>query len=92
MLMLSRLATGGGARRCLGWTVRETVTRLAGELEAADVPEPETSASHLVAHLLNESNVEKLSTDLASQGGHSESTSFAFRDHRNYHHLFLSLD
>ena len=77
MLLLSRLATGGGVRRCSGWTVRETVTRLAGELEAADVPEPETSASHLVAHLLNESNVEKLSTELASQGWNSESITFA---------------
>ena len=80
MLLLSRLATcagGGVRRRCSGWTVRETVARLAGELEAADVPEPETSASHLVAHLLNESNVEKLSTELASQGCDSESTTFA---------------
>ena len=82
MLLLSRLATcaGGGVRRCSGWTVRETVARLAGELEAADVPEPETSASHLVAHLLNESNVEKLSTELASQGCDSESTTFAFHN------------
>ena len=60
--------------------MRETVARLAGELEAADVPEPETSASHLVAHLLNESNVEKLSTELASQGCDSESTTFAFHN------------
>ena len=88
MLLLSRLATcaGGGVRRCSGWTVRETVARLAGELEAADVPEPENSASHLVAHLLNESNVEKLSTELASQGCDSESsTTFAFCECRNNH-------
>ena len=82
MLLLSRLATcgGGGVRRCSGWTVRETVARLAGELEAADVPEPETSASHLVAHLLNESNIEKLSAELAGQGWNSESTTFAFHN------------
>ena len=87
MLLLSRLATcgGGGVRRCSGWTVRETVARLAGELEAADVPEPENSASHLVAHLLNESNIEKLSAELASQGWNSESTNFAFCECRNNH-------
>ena len=69
--LLRPLATGGagGVRLCSGWTVRETVARLAGELEAAAVPEPETSASHIVAHLMNETNVEKLSAggELASR-------------------------
>ena len=64
--MLLRFATG--ARLCSGWTVRETVARLTGELEAAAVPEPDTSASLIVAHLMNENNTEKLSTELASQG------------------------
>jgi len=63
--MFPRLATG--VRLCSGWTVRETVARLAGELEAAAVPEPDTSASLIVAHLMNENNVEKLSSELASQ-------------------------
>ena len=44
------------------------MARLAGELEAAAVPEPDTSASLIVAHLMNENNVEKLSSELASQG------------------------
>ena len=64
--MLLRFAMG--ARLCSGWTVRETVARLTGELEAAAVPEPDTSASLIVAHLMNENNTEKLSTELASQG------------------------
>ena len=65
-MLFPRFATG--VRLCSGWTVRETVARLAGELEAAAVPEPDTSASLIVAHLMNENNVEKLSSELASQG------------------------
>ena len=86
-MLFPRFATG--VRLCSGWTVRETVARLAGELEAAAVPEPETSASHIVAHLMKESNIEKLSTELASQGRRStvftrysrSSLYFALHDH-----------
>ena len=64
--MLTRIAATG-VRLCSGWTVRETVARLTCEFEAADVPEPQTSANHIVANLMSEDNIENL---LGSQGRH----------------------